>query len=207
MSSQQSLLTKAELAFIRQLNRAPEGEAGEVASERLQLVEIGEQLTELFARYAAEEKLTLHAHLANQHLTFDLHIHQDEQNQPSLQLGAPQIYDQGDIQRPWRSKLNTPLPLRKKDHSTTGLLIHELSMNSALVECITTRPAPKRFQQYIEVEGYPPIAVAGELVRTTDEGFAAYWMHACDPLSDEHLRQFIYQQHLKTKAPGKQPHR
>ena len=200
MSSQQPVLTKAELAFIRQLNESTE--LNTAAPQRLQLVEIGEQLTELLARYAAAETLTLHAHLRNQHLTFDLHIQQDDDSTPSLQLSAPQIYDNSDIQRPWRTKLETPLPLRKRNLATTGLLIHQLSMNSALVEC-RAKQAPKRFQLYLQVDGHPLIAVGGELVRETEQGLLAYWLHACDPASDEHLRQFIFEQHLLDRNAGR----
>jgi hypothetical protein len=199
MSSQQSILTKAELAFIRQIVQSAPIEA---SPERLQLVEISEQLNKLLSHYAAEDNMTIHAQLGNQDLTFDLHIHQDEQNVPSLQLSAPQIYDHGDINRPWRTKLDAPIPLRRKNLSATGLWINQLSMNSILVECHTKRAAPKRFQSFLQVDNHPLIAVAGELVRKTNDGSLAYWMHACDPVSDEHLRQFIYEQHLLKNKPA-----
>lgn len=100
----QALLTQAELAFIRQLHQpAPTEQRNQ---PRLP-VDLGKQLSELLSHCAANEQLSLHAHIANQHLTFNLHLSQDEQDAPSLQLSAPQIFDEGEINRAWRSPLRT----------------------------------------------------------------------------------------------------
>src|SRR3989338_515078 len=165
---EQALLTQAELAFIRKLHQP-----------------------------STTEQLSLHAHIANQHLTFDLHLSRDEQNTPCLQLSAPQIFEEGEVNRAWRSPLAEPLPLHTPSAQPSDLWIHQLSMNGALIEHRARRKAPKRFQLILPVDELTPIAVAGVFVRETEDGLLAYQLHALDPHSDHHLRQFIYLQHLQ----------
>ncbi len=191
---EQALLTQAELAFIRQLHQpAPTEQRNQ---PRLP-VDLGKQLSELLSHCAANEQLSLHAHIANQHLTFDLHLSQDEQNAPCLQLSAPQIFDEGEINRAWRSPLPEPLPLHNRRAQPGDLWIHQLSMNGALVEYRGSGQPPRRFQRLLPVGEERPIAVSGTFVRTTAEGLLAYQLHTLDRYSDEQLRQFIYQQHLQ----------
>ncbi|MFP6850268.1 MAG: hypothetical protein VCA57_16340 [Pseudomonas sp.] len=189
---EQALLTQAELAFIRQLHQPATTEQRK--QPRLQ-VDIAKQLSELLSHCAVNEQLSLHAHIANQHLTFDLLLSQDEKNTPCLQLSAPQIIDEGEIDRAWRSPLPEPLPLHTKRAKPSDLWIHQLSMNGALIEHRATRKPPKHFHLVLPVDEQQPIAVAGVFVRETESGLLAYQLHTLDPQSDEHLRQFIYQQH------------
>src|SRR3989344_8762027 len=105
---EQALLTQAELAFIRQLHQPTNSEPPRQTGMP---VDLGKQLSELLSHCAVNEQLSLHAHIANQHLTFDLHLSQDAQSTPYLQLSAPQIFDEGEINRAWRSPLPEPLPL------------------------------------------------------------------------------------------------
>jgi hypothetical protein len=189
---EQALLTQAELAFIRQLHQPA---TAEQRNQPPLPVDIGKQLSELLSHYSADEPLSLHAHIANQHLTFDLHLSQDEQNDPCLQLSAPQIFDEGEINRAWRSPLPEPLPLHKPNAQPSDLWIHQLSMNGALIEQRARRKAPKRFQLVLPVGEQAPIAVSGVFVRETESGLLAYQLHTLDPQSDELLRQFIYLQH------------
>src|SRR3990167_5649923 len=191
---EQALLTQAELAFIRQLHQP--GPTEQRSQPRLS-VDIGKQLSELLSHCAVNEQLSLHAHIANQHLTFNLHLSQDAQSTPYLQLSAPQIFDEGDINRAWRSPLPEPLPLHTPSAQPSDLWIHQLSMNGALIEHRARRKAPKRFQLILPVDELTPIAVAGVFVRKTEGGLLAYQLHTLDRRSDEQLRQFIYQQHLQ----------
>lgn len=190
---EQALLTQAERAFIRQLYQ-PATAAEQRSQPRLQ-VDIGKQLGELLSQCAANEQLSIHAHVANQHLTFDLHLSQDEQNQPCLQLAAPQIFDEGAVTRAWRSPLPQPLPLHRINAQPSDLWVHQLSMNGALIEHRARRKAPKRFRLVLPVNAQTPIAVAGVFIREATDGLLAYQLQTLDPDSDEHLRQFIYQQH------------
>jgi hypothetical protein len=190
---EQALLTQAELAFIRQLHHPATTER---RNQPRVPVEIGKQLSELLSQYAANEQLSLHAHIANQHLTFDLHLSQDGQNAPCLQLSAPQIFDEeGEINRAWRSPLPEPLLLHTPSSQPSDLWIHQLSMNGALIEHRASRKAPKRFHLILPVDEHTPIAITGILVREAEDGLLAYQLHTLDSQSDELLRQFIYQQH------------
>lgn len=192
---EQALLTQAELAFIRQLHQ-PTTTTEQRSQPRLPM-DIAKQLSELLSHYTANEPLSLHAHIANHHLTFDLHLSQDEQSAPYLQLSAPQIFDEGDINRAWRSPLPEPLPLHTPTAQPSNLWIHQLSMNGALIEHRAQRKAPKHFHLVLPVGEHTPIAVNGIFVRETEGGLLAYQLHTLDPQSDEQLRQFIYQQHLQ----------
>lgn len=188
----QPLLTQAELAFIRQLHQP----AKTVQRRQPPLqVDIGKQLSELLAHCAAGEQLSLHAHIANQHLTFDLHLSHDEQNVPRLQLSAPQIFDEGDINRAWRSPLDEPLQLHTTRAQPSELWIHQLSMNGALIEHRGARKPPKRLDLRLPMGEHKPIRLNGVFVRETEDGLLAYQLHTLDPQSEEQLRQFIYQKH------------
>ncbi|PTS86744.1 hypothetical protein DBR00_01480 [Pseudomonas sp. HMWF032] len=191
---EQALLTQAELAFIRQLHQP--GTTEQRSQPRLP-VDLGKQLSELLSHCAANEQLSLHAHIANQHLTFDLRLSQDEQNAPCLQLSAPQIFDEGEINRAWRSPLPEPIPLHTPSTQPSDLWIHQLSMNGALVEHRGTGQPPRRFRRILPVGEHRPVAVTGTFVRATEDGLLAYQLHTLDRHSDEQLRQFIYQQHLQ----------
>ena len=189
---EQALLTSAELAFLRQLHQPTKVEPR--SPPPLQ-VDIGQHLSELLAHCASHEQLSLHAHIANQHLTFDLHLSRDEQNAPCLQLSAPQIFDEGAVNRAWRSSLDEPLALYTQRAQLSGLWVHQLSMNGALIELRGSRKPPKRFHLLLPMAGPVPIRLSGVFVRESANGLLAYQLHTLDPQSDEQLRQFIYQQH------------
>lgn len=190
----QPLLTATELAFIRQLHQPA---SIKQRSQPPLPVDIGQQLSELLSHYSVDEPLSLHAHIANQHLTFDLHLSLDEQNSPCLQLSAPQIFDEGEINRAWRLPLPEPLRLLNQRAQPSDLWVHQLSMNGALIEHRGRRKAPKRFNLLLPLTEHKPITLVGVFVRETEGGLLAYQLHTLDPQSDEQLRQFIYQQHLQ----------
>ncbi|TIH07141.1 PilZ domain-containing protein [Pseudomonas leptonychotis] len=201
---EQALLTQAELAFIRQLNQPTNIEA---RSNLPLQADIVKQFSELLSHCATHEQLSLHAHIANQHLTFDLHLSQNAHSAPCLQLSAPQIFDEGAVNRAWRSPLSEPLALHTPNAQPSGLWVHQLSMNGALIEHRARRAAPKRFHLVLPLDEHTPIAIAGVFVRKTVDGFLAYQLHTLDPQSDEHLRQFIYQQHLQQEQRLASGHR
>ncbi|WP_341304891.1 PilZ domain-containing protein [Pseudomonas sp. TMP25] len=191
---EQALLTPAELAFIRQLN-------GPVTTEPLSEPRpqtnniIGQQLSELLSNCTANQQLSLHAHIANQRLTFDLHLSQSGKSLPNLQLSAPHIFDEGEIDRAWRSPLPEPLRLQMRNAKPSHLLIHQLSMNGALIEHRAQYKAPKRFNLLLALNEHTAIALTGVFVRETANGLLAYQLNALDSQSGELLRAFIYQQH------------
>lgn len=193
----QALLTQAELAFIRQLSQ-PAKPAEKQYTSSLQVV-IGKQLDGLLTQCAADEQLSLHAHVANQHLAFELHVSQDEQNQPCLTLGTPQIFDEGEgtVTRAWRTTLPHPVLLRTLSARPSNLWIHQLSMNGALIEHRAERSPPERFRLVLPVDELTPITIEGTWVRKTADGLLAYQLQALNAESEEHLRQYLYQQHCQ----------
>jgi hypothetical protein len=70
-------------------------------------------------------------------------------------------------------------------------------MNGALIEQRAKRKPPAHFRLMLPLDEQPPITLKGELVRMTDDGLFAYQVQALDPDGDEHLRQFLYQQHRR----------
>jgi hypothetical protein len=195
---EQALLTQAELAFIRHLHQQP---TTPKPTGPVLLADAGKQLSELLAHCAAHEQLSIHAQIANQRLTFDLHMGQDAQNEPCLHLSAPQIFDAGPINRAWRSPLPQPVPLQQANAQPSDLWIHQLSMNGALVEYRASRQAPANFRLLLPLDEQAPIAVEGVFVRKTPDGLLAYQLQALEPEGDEYLRQFIYQQHRQACQP------
>lgn len=181
-----ALLTQAELAFIRQLQQtsSPPDTTVQVQPDLL------ESLNEFLAQYAATEQLSLSAHVANQLLTFDVRLNDDR-----LQLCAPKIVDEGDIDRAWRSPLPQPIALQTSSGEPSGLWIHQLSLSGALIEQGVSHAPAERLQLRLPMEDGDTIEIIAEFVRPTEGGLLAYQLHAIDAHNDEQLRRFIYQRH------------
>ena len=86
------LLTQNELDFIQKILFKPPQKRRPDAAPPLAL---GKRLSELLARLGNEEQLSLDTHTDNQHLSFPLHLIQDDHSQSRLELGAPLIFEQG----------------------------------------------------------------------------------------------------------------
>lgn len=191
-----SLLTQAELNFIQTLQEQPEANQ---AKPNL-LVDAGGQIKALLAHCAAHEQLTIEAHFANQRLTFTAHLIEDARNEQHLELGTPQIFDEGPATRFWRLPLNPPAALRRRNAKPCNLWVHELSMNGLLVEQRTKRLAPEHFNLFLPLAGDEPIAIEGTFVRKTADGLLAYRLEPLDKHGSERLQQFIFQQHRALHA-------
>lgn len=125
------LLTQDELDFIQKILFKPPQKRRPDAAPPLAL---GKRLSELLARLGNEEQLSLDTHTDNQHLSFPLHLIQDDHSQSRLELGAPLIFEQGVNERPWRLALTTALTLLDSSDQPSGLKALELSNNGILVE-------------------------------------------------------------------------
>lgn len=189
----QSLLTQAELEFIQHLHSQP------VATKRkpapnLQ-VDAGGQLQALLAYCAANEQLTIDAHFANQRLTFTAHLTEDAQHTQHLELGTPQIFEEGPASRAWRLPLTPAVALRQRNAALSDLWVHDVSMSGLLIEYRGTREAPKHFSLILPLVEHKPIAIQGTFVRRTARGLLAYRLEPLDKRGSERLQQYIYQQH------------
>lgn len=190
----QPLLTSSELEFLRRLHQQPGG-PDNAPTTHLQ-VEAGVQFEGLLAGCAAQEKLTIEAHFANQRLTFTPELVEDEQHEHHLRLGTPLIFDEGDTLRAWRSPLQQPIGLQQPNTAQSDMWLHELSMSGLLLEQRTPRTAPPEYLNLtLPLAGQPPIAINGRFVRKTEQGLLAYQLAPLDEHSQARLRQFIYQQH------------
>ncbi|MNT39285.1 hypothetical protein D3C72_1755160 [compost metagenome] len=194
---EQPLLTQAELEFIQHLNKKPAASRRKPApapSPDL-LVDAGAQLKALLAYCAANEQLTIEAHVANQRLTFTAHLVEDAHHVQHLELGPPQIFDEGPANRAWRLPLDPPVALRQRNGKLSDLWVHELSLNGLLIELRARHAAPEHFELILPLAGQKPIAIEGSLVRKTSGGLLAYRLDPLDKRGSERLQQFIFQQH------------
>lgn len=190
----QPLLTSSELEFLRLLHQQPGG-PDSAATTHLQ-VEAGVQFEGLLAGCAAQEKLTIEAHFANQRLTFTPELVQDEHHEHHLRLGTPLIFDEGDTLRAWRSPLQQPIALQQPNTEQSDMWLHELSMSGLLLEQRAPRATPpEHLRMTLPLAEHPPIAISGSFVRKTEDGLLAYRLASLDEHSQARLRQFIYQQH------------
>ncbi|MDX1368025.1 PilZ domain-containing protein [Pseudomonas sp.] len=196
---EQPLLTQAELDFIQHLNKKSAASKRKPAAVPVPvpdlLVEAGAQLKALLAYCAANEQLTIEAHVANQRLTFTAHLVEDAQQVQHLELGTPQIFDEGPASRAWRLPLDPPVALRQRNGKPSDLRVHELSLNGLLVELRSKRGAPEHFELILPLAGQKPIAIEGSLVRKTSGGLLAYQLDPLDKRGSARLQQFIFQQH------------
>ncbi|MDP2245625.1 hypothetical protein [Pseudomonas sp.] len=191
----QPLLTQAELDFIQHLHKKPAASKRKPAPAPNLLLDAGVQLKELLAYCAANEQLTIEAHIANQRLTFTAHLVEDAQQVQHLELGTPQIFEDGPANRAWRLPLNPPVALRQRNGKPSELWVHELSLNGLLIEVRNKRIAPEHFNLILPLAGQKPIAIEGSLVRKASGGLQAYRLDPLDNRGSERLQQFIFQQH------------
>jgi hypothetical protein len=189
----QPLLTQAELDFIQRLQDQPVAKTRKAKSS-LQ-VDASGQLKALLALCASHEQLTIEAHFANQRMTFTPQLIEDEDHQQHLDLGTPQIFDEGPISRPWRLPLTPPVVLRQRNTKPSDLWVHELSMSGLLIELRAKRTPPEHFSLILPLAEQKPIAIQGSFVRKTIRGLLVYRLDPLDQRGGARLRQFIYQQH------------
>lgn len=190
----QPLLTSSELEFLRLLHEQP-GEWNNTSTTQLQ-VEDGVQFEGLLASCAAQEKLTIQAHFANQRLSFTPELVQDAGHEQHLRLGTPLIFDEGDTLRAWRSPLQQPLALQQPNTAPSDMWLHQLSMSGLLLEHRAPRATPpEHLSLALPLAGLPPIAINASFVRKTEDGLLAYRLAPLDEHSQARLQQFLYQQH------------
>lgn len=189
----QPLLTQAELDFIQTLQDRPKSSKHRAIPDLL--VDAGGQIKALLTHCAAHEQLTIDAHIANQRLTFTPQLVEDAQHAQHLELGIPQIFDEGPVSRAWRLQLEQPVALRQRNSTPSDLWVHELSMTGLLLEQRAKREASKHISLILPLGGQKPIAIQATLVRQTAQGLLAYQLHPLDRRGSERLQQYLYRQH------------
>ena len=145
------LLTPDELEFIQNMQRNPQLNMRDGTSSLL--VNGGTQIKELLTRLVAHEQVTIQAQFANQQMSFPLQLVEDEFHAQHIQLGAPTIYEDGPMVRPWRLHLEPAVPLEDDQGRMSGLWAREISFNGVLVELRDRARAPKHFALWFNPTG------------------------------------------------------
>ncbi|PWB35313.1 hypothetical protein DCO48_02500 [Pseudomonas sp. SDI] len=190
-----ALLTQDELDFIKTMHRSPQLNLADATSS-LRL-NGGTQVQELLTRLIAQEQVTLQAQFENQQMSFPLQLIEDEFHAVHLRLGAPSIFEDGPMMRPWRLTLDTPIALEDELGLSTELKVREISFKGVLLELPDDREPPKTFSLFFAPGGDAPIALQGTLQRRTAAGLAAYRLSQRHSDEIERLRQYILQQHRR----------
>lgn len=198
--SHDALLTQDELDFIQTMHQNPLLNQRDASSSLL--VNGVSQIRDLLTRLAAHEQVTIQAQFANQQMSFPLRLVEDEFHAQHLQLGAPSIFEDGPMVRPWRLTLPEPVALENVRGRSGHLWVSEVSFKGLLIEVRNDTRPPRQFAQWFSPTGYERIAVHGTLERQTELGLYAYRLSQRDQGETERLRQFILQQHrLAHPAP------
>jgi hypothetical protein len=188
-----ALLTQDELEFLRAMQHNPKLNVRD-STTTLQIAG-GAQVKDLLTRLVAHEQVTVQAQLENQQISFPLQLVEDEFHAIHLQLGAPSIYEDGPMLRPWRLVLPAPVVLEDDTGRITSFWVREISFKGVLIEARNNARAPKHFDCWFSPDGYEPIALRGSLIRKTEDGYFAYRLSQSDATEIERLRQYILQQH------------
>ena len=191
--SHDALLTQDELDFIQTMHQNPLLNQRDASSSLL--VNGVSQIRDLLTRLAAHEQVTIQAQFANQQMSFPLRLVEDEFHAHHLQLGAPSIFEDGPMVRPWRLTLPEPVALENVRGRSGHLWVSEVSFKGLLIEVRNDTRPPRQFAQWFSPTGYERIAVHGTLERQTELGLYAYRLSQRDQGETERLRQFILQQH------------
>lgn len=191
--SHDALLTQDELDFIQTMHQNPLLNQRDASSSLL--VNGVSQIRDLLTRLAAYEQVTIQAQFANQQMSFPLRLVEDEFHAQHLQLGAPSIFEDGPMVRPWRLTLPEPVALENVRGRSGHLWVSEVSFKGLLIEVRNDTRPPRQFAQWFSPTGYERIAVHGTLERQTELGLYAYRLSQRDQGETERLRQFILQQH------------
>ena len=190
--SKPPLLNRDELDYIQQI--LGYSLTSNILPVQTFRVDGGSAANNILAGLGRNAQLHLEAQFGDQCLRFPLQLVEDEFHALHLELGAPGIYQQGEIQRPWRLILAQPLPLLHANGQTSDLRIHEISPAGVLVESNETS-APADFDLWLPLPEQEPIELHGSRVRRTANHLTAFRLDMLPSQQSERLRHFIFQQH------------
>ncbi|MEJ5864991.1 hypothetical protein [Pseudomonas farsensis] len=188
-----ALLSQDELDFIQDMQHMPQLNLADPMSGLL--VNGDSRLKALLTRLVAHEQVTLQAKLDNQQISFPLQLVEDEFHAVHLQLGAPDIYEDGPMLRPWRLSLPQPAPLLGARGKPSALWVRDISFKGVLVEVRGLPEAPAQFDLRFAPDGIPAIGLNGMLCRRIGANLAAYDLTASPAEEIERLREYILQAH------------
>ena len=190
--SKKPLLSRDELDYIQQI--LGYSLTSNILPVQTFRVDGGSVANGILAGLGRNAELHLEAQFGDQCLRFPLQLVEDDFHALHLELGAPGIYQQGEVQRPWRLTLAHPMPLLHANGQASDLLIHEISPAGVLVESSETS-APADFDLWLPLPEQEPIALHGSRVRRTANQLTAFRLDMLPSKQSERLRHFIFQQH------------
>ncbi|WP_438283328.1 hypothetical protein [Pseudomonas alabamensis] len=190
-----NLLTQDELDFILDMQRLPQ--PGSTDAGPGLRVDGDRRVQDLLTRLVGHEQVTLQAHINNQQISFPLHLVEDEFHTLHLQLGMPDIYEDGPMLRPWRLTLETPVALLDDRDRASRLWVRDISFKGVLLEAQGTARTPTRVNMRFAPPGELPIRLRGLKRRQIDSRLAAYDLSESAEDEIERLRDYILQAHRR----------
>ncbi|MCO7058172.1 hypothetical protein [Pseudomonas juntendi] len=190
-----ALLTQDELDFIQSMQHSPNLNLADSMSS-LQ-VNGDRRIQSLLTRLVANEQVTLQAQFNNQQISFPLQLVEDEFHALHLQVGSPEIYEDGPMLRPWRLSLEQPSALLDGHGAPGGLWVREISFKGVLVELRGLPSAPAHFDLRFAPGNIQPIELQGVLGRLIGPDLAAYDLGQSPAEEIERLRDYILQAHCR----------
>ena len=190
--SEHPTLTSEELDFIREVFSSQL--IGKPLSVRAFKIDGGPQANALLTRLSSQARLSLGAELDDCRMSFPLQLVEDELHGLQLEMGAPRIYEDGDMRRAWRLALDEPLHLRDSHGEESELLVYELAPGS-LVLSSPLRAPPESFSLWLQLPGCESLPVKGRRIRPISRHRAAYSLQMHSREHAECLRQFIFEQY------------
>ncbi|TDJ75616.1 hypothetical protein E2H86_16400 [Pseudomonas putida] len=189
----EALLTQDELDFIQDMQHMPQLNQTDPMAGLL--VNGDRRIQSLLARLVANEQVTLQAQFNNQQISFPLQLVEDEFHAVHLQLGSPEIYEDGPLLRAWRLSMDEPSALLDINGQASGLWVRDISFRGALLEVRGLPEAPAQFELHFAPAGIPAVLLRGELRRRIGPDLAAYDLSPTRAGEVERLRDYILQAH------------
>lgn len=122
---------------------------------------------------------------------------EDEFHALHLQLGSPEIYEDGPMLRPWRLSMDQPSALLDAHDKVSGLWVRDISFKGVLLEVRDLPSPPARFELRFAPGGISPIELHGVLGRRIGPDLAAYDLSQSPAEEIERLRDYILQAHRR----------
>ncbi len=192
--SEHSTLSNEELDFIREVFHSQF--IGKPLPIPAFKVDGGPLANALLARLGGHARLSLEARMDDCSMTFPLQMVEDELHGLQLEMGAPSIYEDGEVRRPWRLELDEPLALRDGSGEESDLLVYELAPDS-LVLGTPLRQPPEKFSLWLCLPGGKSMPVQGLRIRRIGRHRAAYGLSLQHGEHAERIRQFIFEQYRR----------
>jgi len=190
--SEHSTLSSEELDFIREVF------SSQLIGKPLPIpafkVDGGPLANALLARLGGHAKLSLEAQMGDCRMTFPLQMVEDELHGLQLEMGAPSIFEDGRIRRPWRLELDEPLTLRDRSGEDSTLLVYEIAPDSLVLGSPMLEP-PERFSLWLPLPGFDSLPIKGRRIRLIGRHRAAYGLQVQHGEHAERIRQFIFEQY------------